>query len=236
MTTFYVLGFGAGFLSLLAPCVLPLLPIVISGATNQSRLGSVFLALGLSLSFGVLGVLTALFSNIFDVDSIQKLGAILLMLMGAYYLVPMFSEKMEPMFNFFSTKGSQWQLKLRQDSISSQFFVGSILAMVWAPCSGPTLGMAFGLATQAQNAHHAAIIFLLFGMGAGLGLLLLGFGVQSSKKLKFLLIKNSSLVQKTMGLISLILGFLILTGSIVWLEEFLLNISPDILIEWSTKL
>ena len=60
----YGLGFGAGLLSLLAPCVLPLIPIIFGSSVQSSKFGPNAFAIGLTLSFTLVGILTSLFSSI----------------------------------------------------------------------------------------------------------------------------------------------------------------------------
>ncbi len=84
------LAFLAGTLSILSPCVLPLVPIVLGAASSAHRWGPVALAAGLALSFTVLGMFVATigFSIGLDAEWFRKFGAVLMILLGAVLLVP----------------------------------------------------------------------------------------------------------------------------------------------------
>ncbi len=141
----YGLGFGAGLLSLLAPCVLPLIPIIFGSSVQSSKFGPIANALGLTLSFTLVGILTSLFSSVFNVGTIQHIGAVTLILVGIFFIIPKLKNTFTNKLSFISNKGHYLQSKIKSTGLASQFFMGSVLGMIWAPCSGPTLAFAFGI-------------------------------------------------------------------------------------------
>jgi cytochrome c biogenesis protein CcdA len=86
----FLLGYLAGLLSTLSPCVLPLLPILIATAVSQHRFGPLALAAGLMLSFALVGTLIAAFgaSIGLDPDLLRRGAAVLLIGFGAVLLMP----------------------------------------------------------------------------------------------------------------------------------------------------
>src|SRR3954471_2181061 len=84
------LAFLAGLLSILSPCVLPLLPVVLGAAVSEHRLGPVALAAGLALSFLVLGLFVATIGLSLGLDSelFRNIGAVLLIAVGIVLAVP----------------------------------------------------------------------------------------------------------------------------------------------------
>jgi cytochrome c-type biogenesis protein len=89
------LAFLAGTLSVLSPCVLPLLPIVLGTAASEHRLGPVALAAGLALSFTAIGLFVATmgFAMGLDTDVFRTVSAILLIAVGVLLLVPRLQEQ-----------------------------------------------------------------------------------------------------------------------------------------------
>ena len=111
-------AFIAGILSILSPCVLPLLPIVIGAAASQHRLGPLALSCGLAISFTAIGILVATvgFAVGLDASLFRTTAAILLVIIGAVLLVPAFQARFalaaspigawtENRFGGFSTEG-----------------------------------------------------------------------------------------------------------------------------------
>lgn len=232
----YGLGFGAGVLSLLAPCVLPIIPIIFGSSIQSSKLGPIANALGLTFSFTLIGILTSLFTSVFDLGSIQKIGAILLVVIGIIFLIPKLKDLLSQKLSFIGHGGSQIQSKIKGNGLGSHFLMGSVLGMIWGPCSGPTLAFAFGIATQAEHSIHATFIFFFFGLGAGLGLVTLGLLLKSSKTLMILLLRHTKLMNTITGSISIFIGLLILLNKLSTIEEFLLDLMPQWLIRLSVLL
>ena len=225
----------AGILSILSPCVLPILPIVLGAALSEHRFGPAALAAGLALSFTVVGILIATvgFALGIDLSTFRTAGAVILLMIGAILLLPSLQVRLaaaggpvgnwaEERFGGFSTTG-----------LWGQFAVGLLLGVVWSPCVGPTLGAASVLAAQGNDLGQVALTMLAFGMGAGLPLLLLGMLSRPA-----LMRWRDKLLGAGKGGKILLGGFLILVALAVLsgldksVEAFLVNISPD----WLTRL
>ena len=233
MLTYLILGYFSGLLSLLAPCVLPLLPVVFFNSRNVSKFGPVVLATGLIFSFTIFGILSSLFSSLFDPAYIQKLGAILLIVIGIILWFP--TLKMNERFNFLIHFGNYFQNKIIFNSLISEFFIGLTLGMIWAPCSGPTLILAYSLASQLDTFSHAILIFIFYGLGASSGLFILGQLLNKVTSLKNFLRDKSFILNRILGTISIFLGSAILSNRIEIIEESLLTILPNWLIKLPTS-
>lgn len=236
MFTHYGLGFGAGFLSLLAPCVMPLIPLIFRSSMQSSKFGPIANALGLTLSFTLVGILSSLFSSVFDIDTIQNFGAIILIIVGLVFIFPKLKEIVSNKVSHIGSKGFELQGKIKGDGLGSQFLMGSLLGMIWAPCSGPTLAFAFGIATQADKLVHASLIFFFFGLGAGLGLVFLGFLLKKFSSLTGFVMKYTNAINLTTGIVSLGIGLMIVTGTLGHFEELAMRIVPDWLINLSVAI
>ena len=234
-TVNYFLAFLAGVLSTLSPCVLPILPIILSTAFNQHRLGPLALATGLTVSFAIIGtLLSQLGASIgLDQESFRAFAAILMIIIALVLL----SERLQAIFasltSGVSSFGHGLLSRVTLDGLTGQFLIGILLGLVWSPCVGPTLGAAVTLASQGKELGNVIFIMLIFGLGAGLPLALIGY---ASKKavghLKGKLGNIGKIGKKLLGLFFLIMGVLIISGSDKNLEAFLLQHSPS----WLTTL
>ncbi|MGA8170432.1 MAG: cytochrome c biogenesis protein CcdA [Methylocystis sp.] len=232
-----VLGLAllAGILSILSPCVLPLLPLVLGAAAAKHRLGAPLLALGVALSFVVIGLFVATIGFAIGLDgSVFRLGsAVLMILFGIVLTAPplqaRFSAAVGPLSNMiddafrgFPASGSLGQLGL-----------GLVLGAVWSPCVGPTLGAASVLAARGENMEQVALTMTAFGFGASLPLLLLG-----SLSRRYLSSKRDALldggkrVKQALGVLLIVVGASIVTGLDKDLEARLVEASPV----WLTRL
>lgn len=235
----FFFAFLAGVLSTLSPCVLPILPIILSAATNQHRFGPITLASGLTLSFAVIGTaLASLGSQIdFAQDNFRTFAAILMGIIGIVLISGSLQERLSMALSGISGVGNTLLSKVRINGLLGQFLIGALLGLVWTPCVGPTLGAAITLASQGKDLEKIIFVMLIFGIGAGLPLAILGVLSRTAlQKVKGGLGQASILGKKFLG------GFLILVGALVFsgldksIEAFLVKISPDWLTDLTTRL
>jgi cytochrome c-type biogenesis protein len=234
----YALGFLAGLASLLSPCVLPILPILIASALSRHRFGAAALAFGLSLSFTVVGVFIATLGASIGLDAytFRRVAAALMVVFG----LVMLSSRLQAVFARISasvgSKGQQALGTIKGDGLLSQFLIGLLLGLVWSPCVGPTLGAATTLAAQGKDLGHIALLMAVFGLGAGFPLLILGtLSGATVTRMRGSLASLGNVAKRALGGLFVLFGVLILTGLDRKLEGFLLSISPDWLTQWTTS-
>ncbi|WP_027170918.1 cytochrome c biogenesis protein CcdA [Methylobacterium sp. 10] len=239
MVTSLGLAFLAGILSVLSPCVLPLLPLVLGAAASEHRLGPAALAAGLALSFVIIGLFVATVGFAIGLDAgIFRTGAaIMLILIGLVLMVPAAQTRLavaagpasnwtESRFGGFSTAG-----------LPGQFGVGVLLGAVWSPCVGPTLGAASLLASQGRDLGVVALTMLLFGFGAALPLLLLGaLSREVLMRWRDRMMGLGKGLKAALGLILIATGLMIASGYDKAAETALVNASPDWLTGLTTRL
>jgi len=238
MLTTLALAALAGVLSTLSPCVLPILPIVLGAAAGEHRFGPLALAAGLALSFLAIGLFIATvgFSIGLTGDTFRIAAAVLMVLIGLVLLMPQISVRLaaaggpagnwvESRFGGFSTAG-----------LSGQFSVGLLLGAVWSPCVGPTLGAASVLAAKGENLGEVALTMLVFGIGAGLPLALLGFlSREALVKWRARMLAAGSRGKMIFGAVLVAAGLLVLTGMDKRVEAVLVEASPAWLTNLTTR-
>lgn len=174
----YVWAYVAGALTLINPCVLPLLPVVIAAAFQGSRVGPLMLAAGLTLSFAVLGVGVTAFGHLAGVDDllINRVAAALMALFGAILLIPRAQAALARAASPVASRANAGIGRIGGAGAGGQLAVGVLLGAVWSPCIGPTLGGAVGLAASGENLGEAGAVMLAFGIGVSTVLLGLAYG------------------------------------------------------------
>lgn len=222
------LAFAAGLLSLLSPCVLPMLPAVTAASMQASKLGVAMLALGISLAFALAGTLLtfALLSFGLSTEWLRYFSVGLLLLMGAVLLIPPLNERLS--FGLSRLMSRVGQVEVSGTGAGAQFLIGASLGLVWLPCVGPTLGTAIALASTGQDLSMAFLVMLSFGVGTALPLVLIGYasGLRLNKW------GNSVRWGKTVLGVTLVgLALVILTGLDRQLEIVALELLPD----WATS-
>jgi cytochrome c-type biogenesis protein len=237
MTTL-ALAFAAGLLSILSPCVLPLVPIVLGTAIAAHPLGAVALAAGLSLSFTVLGLLLALvgFGLGIDAGMFRVAAAAIMIGLGAVLLVPAWQARLAAAGGPISDWADRRFGGFASSGLAGQFAVGLLLGAVWSPCVGPTLGAASLLASQGHDLLRVALTMAVFGIGAALPLILLGLlsratlmGVRSR------LMSAGKLGKGLLGAAFIVIGVAIVSGADKRIEAALVAASPPWLTELTTS-
>ena len=180
----FVFAYLAGLLTLINPCVLPVLPIVLVGALNANKAGPLALALGMSVSFVTFGVLVTAFGASIGLtqDRLAQIGAVLMIAFGLTLVVPMFSRRFEMATAGVAASADARMNDLDAGSLRGQFLGGLLLGTVWSPCIGPTLGGAIALASQGENLGYVTAIMVAFA--AGVSTLIIGLGLGAREAIR----------------------------------------------------
>jgi len=175
-------AYGAGLLTLINPCVLPILPIVLATAVQASRHGPLAMAAGMSLSFVVLGLAVTALGHLVGLtpETVADAGAVLMILFGAVLLVPQMSERFATATAGVSARADQGIEGLDRGGLTGQFLGGMLLGAVWSPCIGPTLGGAIALASQGESLLRAGAIMVFFALGVSTIIVALGYGARAA--------------------------------------------------------
>lgn len=231
-------AFLAGVLTILSPCILPILPIVLGGASSEHRWGPAALALGLATGFAALGLFLATVGVSIGIDPavFRTVSAWLLIGFGLILIIPAAQRAMTallaPIGNWASAR-SQGQ---SGSGIAGQFGLGLLLGAVWSPCVGPTLGAALLLASQGQALGQAGAVMLVFGIGIAIPLLAIGMlGRQAMLRMRDRLGRASNRGKQLLGFGLLLAGVLVLTGWDKAIETWFVLNGPAWATDWSTR-
>lgn len=206
-------GYIAGLLTLINPCVLPVLPLVLGSALQASARGPLALAAGLSVSFVVLGVGVAAFGYALGLDpeQIGQAGAVLMIGFGLVLLVPRFSAAFSTATAGFAAGADTRIDRIESTGARGQFLGGLLLGAVWSPCVGPTLGGAISLASQGESLARATAIMIAFALGVSTIVLALGYGARGLlRRHQPLMRKLAEVSRPLLGAIFLVTGLAIL--------------------------
>lgn len=219
-----LIHYGWGLFVTLNPCVLPILPFVILSALNVSRLGPIALSAGLLAAYGLVGgTLALIFGTAVESVSegiVSQISAILLIAMGVLFLVPKFYAAFTGFLGRFSSGAQQAASNVKGSTLREQFIIGFLLALAWVPCSTPAI-IAAGSSTASGDVPFWFTYFryIFFGLGAITFILVLGLGARSA-----LMARRNAIagwidrLKPVMGALLVIMGLLILTGGVEWLE------------------
>ena len=225
------LAFGAGFISFLSPCVLPLIPGYISYISGESLgdivekqkkiiLKTVLFSLGFSLVFISFGATASFIGNIL-LENSNTLRII------AGIIIIIFSLQLIGILNLnFLNQEKRFQTKNYSNNLFFPVLVGAAFGFGWTPCIGPVLGSILTLAAVESSIGKGILLLSFYSLGLAIPFILSGYGIS-----KFLVFsknfrKNIKIVSVSGGVILLITGILILTNKLQALGYFILETVP----------
>jgi cytochrome c biogenesis protein CcdA len=233
------IAYAAGALTILSPCVLPLVPIVLGGAAQRHRFGPAALAAGLVLSFTATGLIVATVGDSIGLDgeAFRLVGALALLGIGAVLLVPRLQDGIAVAAGPLAKWGGQRQAALERYGLAGQAGIGGLLGLVWSPCVGPTLGAATVLAAQGENLGQVALVMAAFGCGIATVLLLIGLAARSVfSGWRARMMKAGHRGKQALGALMTAVALLIFTGADHSIEGWVVSNSPPWLINLTTSI
>ncbi len=232
------LSFLAGILSTLSPCVVPLLPLLVVGATSAHAFGLVALTIGLVVSYVAVGMFVATVGMQVGVDGelFRTIAAALLIIVGLVLVSGKLQERFAMSTASVGNRGHSLIARITPRGLTGQFILGLLLGAAWSPCVGPTLGAAVLLASQGKDLGQVAKVMTAFGVGAAVPLL--GLGLLSRELFvmwRGRMMRASKMGKRVLGGVAILLGLVMATGFDRPLEAMLIDASPDWLTDLTTK-
>ena len=225
-----LVAFGAGLISFLSPCVLPLIPgyiSYISGTSlnellekkNINILPIIFFSLGFSIVFIAFGASATFIGSIIFKNSYElRLFAGIIIIIFSLHII-----------GIINLKFLNYEKKIYSDKnkgLFSSMLVGMAFGFGWTPCIGPILGSILALASTEESINKGMLLLFSYSLGLAIPFILSGYLIQKfiliSKNLKSKMI----LINRAGGSLLLITGILILTNQLQSFGFFLLNYLP----------
>lgn len=220
-----ILAILAGILTVGAPCILPLLPILLGSSIGASKTRPLFIALGFTLTFALVGLtLSWLTINLnLNPEILRHAAVILLALFGLFMVWPTPFEKITTYLSSFSTKANAFSRKAGTGNLGG-FVLGITLGIIWTPCAGPILGSILTLIATQTNLVAAGILLTAYAIGASLPMLLIAYGGQLAAEKVRAIAPYAKAIQQTFGVIIIAIAVLIWLGLDTVLQTKILEI------------
>ena len=229
MIVLYGVAFISGLFTILAPCIWPLLPIVLADVTqSKSKRRPLGITVGVAISFAVLTLsISELESSIgLSPNFLRKVAVVVLLVLGFSMVVPALSRKLEARISSLAGRFGGVGKNQRSD-FSGGFITGLALGIVWTPCSGPILASIATLAATNKVSLQVVIVTLFYV--AGVSIPLFGFAVGGQRLLakSRRLSKHTARIQIASGVVLIVTAVAIYTNYDKTLEAKLLNAIPS---------
>jgi len=224
------IAFGAGLISFLSPCVLPLIPgyiSYISGSSLNELLEKktvnifpiILFAIGFSIVFVSFGATASILGSIILENSYElRIASGIIIIIFSLQIIGIIN------LNFLNYEKRIYTEK--KSGILSSLVIGMAFGFGWTPCIGPILGSILALASTEQSLNRGILLLVFYSLGLAIPFILSGYLIQKflvfSKNIK----SKMNIIMKTGGALLLITGILIITNQLQALGFYLLKFIP----------
>ena len=230
MILLFAFAFLAGIITVLSPCILPILPIVLTSSLGTSKkversrpygvvmgfiLGFTFFTLFLSTIVRILGI---------PADSLRLFSVFVIALFGVSLLVPKFQAMTEQLFAKMSAMIPSGQSRT---GFTGGLIIGLSIGLLWTPCVGPILASVISLAITGTVTIQAVLITFSYSLGTAIPMFAIIRGGQSALKNVPWLLKNLSNIQKIFGILMILTAVAIFFNFDRTFQTFILNKFPN---------
>ena len=224
-------AFGAGFISFLTPCVLPIIPGYISYITGKNLneieqdkknvlIKTILFSLGFSVVFIILGATASAIGNILLFLSNE-------LRIAAGIIIILFSLQMLGVLNLnFLNQEKRLETKSYKDNYAFPLLVGAAFAFGWTPCIGPVLGSILALSATEASISTGVLLLSFYSLGLAIPFILSGYYMSRFLNSKKGFGKYYGTITKSGGAILLITGILITTNYIQVISYYILTTFP----------
>jgi cytochrome c biogenesis protein CcdA len=231
MNSIFILAIVAGFLTILAPCILPLLPFLLGTSGGRSKWRPVAIILGFVGTFAVVGAGLATAGSFIGIESgaLRVFAVVLLLLFGVALVFETLYEKLTASVGAALARlGAKVQQgnSTRKD-VWSGLLVGFSLGLIWTPCAGPILGSILTLAARTSDYVTTLLLMLAYAVGAGVPMLAIAYGSQRLQQKLLSVGKAQPVLNKVFGFLIIAMALAILTGYDLVIQTWLVQFYPD---------
>ena len=231
MLLYLIIAFGAGLISFLSPCVLPLIPGYISYISGESLgdivekqkkilLKTILFSLGFSLVFISFGATASFVGNLLlEYSNSLRIVAGLVIIIFSLQLIGILN------LNFLN-KEKRIYTKNYSNNLFFPLMVGAAFGFGWTPCIGPVLGSILALAATESSIGKGILLLSFYSLGLAIPFVLSGYGISKFLEFSKNFKKNIRRISILGGIILLITGVLIITNKLQMIGYFLLEALP----------
>ncbi len=207
-----LLVLGAGLTSVLSPCVIPVVPLIVTGTAQDHKLRPLLIVAGLSVAFIAMGVVSSLFGAVVGpwMYKAEKIVGAIIALFGVLLIFDV---------NLFKHLGGVARLAEHTGGRTNGFVLGVLLGVIWIPCVGPMLSGVLALVATQQSLASGVAYLLIYSIGFSIPMLLVAYASQAVRSRFRALAGQSRLVGVVSGVLLIALGLFIVFKGVAAFES-----------------
>lgn len=219
-------AFLAGIITILSPCILPILPVVLAGSVGSGKKKPLGIVLGfvLSFTFFTLFLSAIVQATGIPTDKLRSLSIIIIALFGISLLFPSFQIIMERLFSKLSGKLS---VKGTHEGFSGGVLIGLSLGLIWTPCVGPIIASVITLAATSEVTLAAFFITLAYAVGTAIPMFAIMYSGRSLLQKVPWLLPNTGKIQKVFGILMILTAIGLFYNVDRKFQSYILDVFPQ---------
>lgn len=206
-----MISIGAGLASVLSPCVLPVVPVILAGSDNKDRIRPLLIVLGLAITFMAMGAVSALFGSMLAGKAryIEVGAGVIILLMGLMIIFDV---------SIFKRLFMLSNIQVKTEGRFSGLIIGLALGLIWVPCVGPVLSSILAMAGTSGQIAKGIGLLGFYSIGFSVPLLAVAYSSQLIQdKLKRLVKNETAFRYVTGGILAVYALYIIIGGNIAFL-------------------
>ncbi|MFD1331244.1 cytochrome c biogenesis CcdA family protein [Methylopila musalis] len=223
------LAFAAGVLTVGAPCVLPVLPVLFGASVGRtSRWRPLFIAAGFVVAFAGLAITLSLFPTLLGLspNTIRGAAIVLLLVFGLLMIWPRPLDWVTARLGGLFGRAHAIGAKAGPGHLGG-FVLGMTLAVVWTPCAGPVLGSILTLIATQEDVARSSLLIAVYALGSAVPMALIAYGGQAASTSARSLARYARPAQLVFGVVTVAVALAIYfeydTQVVAWLSQFYPN-------------
>lgn len=219
-------SFLAGLVTVLSPCIFPILPVLLAGAVGKGKARPLGIIAGFIISFTVV---TLTLSSLVQwtgipANALRIFAIVILAVFGLFLLIP----RLQLFFEWFISKVlPQAQSQSRGSGFWSGYAVGTSLGLIWTPCVGPIMAAVMTLAASNEVSTYAVVVTLAYSLGTAVPMLGVMIGGRGLMDRMPWFKQNGANIQKAFGALMIVLALVLWQGYDKKFEAWFLDQVPD---------
>ncbi len=225
MLILILFAFLGGIITILSPCILPILPIVLAGSFGSKK-KPVGIVLGFILSFTIFTLFLTTIVKVTNIpaDILRNFSIIVIFLFGVSLLIPKFQYYLELLF---SKLASKYNSTGNHQGFLGGILIGLSLGLIWTPCVGPIIASVITLAATSTVTFDAILITFSYALGTAIPMFAIMLGGRSLLQKVSWLTSNTDKLQKFFGIFMIIVALALFLNIDRSFQSFILDKFPN---------
>ncbi len=228
MLALLAFAFVAGIITILSPCILPVLPIVLAGSVTGGHRRPLGIIAGFVLSFTFFTLFAFAIVSVLGLggDTLRTVAIVILGLFGLTLVVPRLADFAKKAFSGLANASTS-QPGTKREGFGGGFVVGLSLGLIWTPCVGPIMSAVITLAATSSVSWQAALIALTYSIGTAIPMFAIMVGGRQLLSRIPWLLENTEKVQKAFGVLMILIAVAMTFGIDRKFQTFILDTFPN---------